>query len=116
MGYLEVDRLAESLWLHHYGKEDLVAWQECYGLPYDKYRIQSGSVSVEQTDDGLMISAEVWPWPLQFEDGSIDPVSIMMYGPYLYPIPEGIGKLVDWDFQIPKKESKVPEHYMDVPA
>jgi hypothetical protein len=112
VGYLEVDRLAECLWIHWYGIADMYAWQEANGLPRDKYLVQSGSVTVEQTPDGLLLYCEVWPLG---DDGKVHvepgtyPATRSVIAPYVEPIPEGIGKLIDWDFQVPQRNLRQNE-------
>lgn len=109
MGYLEVTRLHESLWIHWYGVEDMYAWQQLNGLPRDKYLIQSGSVTVEQVEGDLLLYCTVYALdengkPLPDPHSPREPLVRSIAIPYKEPIPEGIGKLVDWDFKLPTKK------------
>lgn len=105
MGYLEVTKTDEALWLYWHGVDDMYAWQEANGLPRDRFLVQSGSITVEQVDNGFMLFCEVIPLKEDgkpyMEDRDVMRRSIMM--PYVEPIPEGIGKLRDWDYGLPAK-------------
>ena len=108
MGYLEVTRLHEALWIHWYGVDDMYAWQEMNGLPRDKVMIQSGSITVEQLDGEMMLYCSVYPLQADgkaYEDPDRpgEPMLRSISMPYVEPIPEGIGKLVDWELNLPTK-------------
>jgi hypothetical protein len=101
MGYLEVTRIHEALWIHWYG------WQELNGLPRDKVLIQSGSISVELVDGEMMLYLTVVPL---HEDGTCywengEPMMRSISVPYKEPIPEGVGQLVDWELAMPQKKT-----------
>lgn len=112
MGYLEVTKVHEALWIYWHGVDDMYAWQEMNGLPRDKVMVNSGSITVELFGDEMMLYCEVIPL---HPDGRpyLDPEnprqmmirSISM--PYKEPIPEGVGQLIDWDYQVPPKANKV---------
>ncbi len=106
MGYLEVTKIHEAQWIYWHGVEDMYAWQAMNGLPRDKVMIQAGSVTVELVDGEMQLYCDVYPLqpdgkPFLEENGEIMIRSVIM--PYVEPIPEGIGQLIDWDFQVPKK-------------
>lgn len=109
MGYLEVTRTHEMLWIHWYGIDDMYAWQELNGLPRDKVVITSGSVTVELVDGEMMLYCSVIPLRADgkpyIEPGTNEPMVRTVSMPYKEPIPEGIGELIDWDFTLPKKQS-----------
>lgn len=75
------------------------------GLPRDKVLINSGSVTVELVDDEMMLYCEVVPLKADgkpyTENGELMIRSISM--PYVEPVPEGVGQLIDWDFKVPPK-------------
>jgi hypothetical protein len=87
----------------------MYAWQKAHGLPHEKFLIQSGSVTVEQTESGLYLYCEVW---LLGDDGKVQaapgvyPETKTVMVPYVEPIPEGIGKLIDWDFEVAKNNAE----------
>ena len=109
MGYLEVTRLHEALWIHWYGIDDMYAWQQMNGLPRDKVMICSGSVTVELIGGEMMLYCEVVPLREDgkpyFEPNGKDVMRRTISVPYVEPVPEGIGKLVDWELTLPKKRN-----------
>lgn len=112
MGYLEVTKIHEALWIYWHGVDDMYAWQEANGLPRSKVMIQAGSVTVEQFDKELMLYCEVYPLkedgkPYPDPDRPGEPMLRSISVPYVEPIPEGIGQLIDWDYGLPEKPKRV---------
>jgi hypothetical protein len=106
MGYLEVTPIHEALWIYWYGVDDMYAWQEANGLPRSKVVIQTGSITVERLGEEMFLYCQVCPLhedarPYREDDGSLMTRSVMV--PYVEPIPEGIGSLIDWDYGLPEK-------------
>jgi hypothetical protein len=109
MGYLEVTEIHEALWIYWHGVDDMYAWQGMNGLPREKVMLVSGSITVELVDKEMFLYCQVVPLyedqkPYRESDGSLMTRSVMV--PYVEPIPEGVGKLIDWDYGLPEKPKR----------
>jgi len=98
------------LWIHYHGVDDMYAWAELNGLPKKDWMIVSGSISVEQTEQGALLFLEAVPLKNNVPqlDANGDFIRQGMMLPYVESIPEGIGKLVDWELKLPAKQTTPP--------
>lgn len=89
----------------------MYAWQELNGLPRDKVIVVRGSITVELVDGEMMLFCSVIPLQadgkpyLEPDPASREPMIRSVVMPYKEPIPEGIGKLVDWTLTVPQRET-----------